>query len=167
MHELNRLAYLQAMGIESYVSRGQLAGAAVSQRLSVRQKRPPQERQAPVPQVAPVAREKPAREKPAMPQVEERARPAPAPDMRAPRAAQSRPVEHFSLAALVAGPYLWLEDLGGRPLAREQVQLVQGMALALAGGPIKPDVAQFDWPMHNNRQLDLGAAAASAETPWW
>jgi hypothetical protein len=64
-----------------------------------------------------------------------------------------------------------VEVLAGIPLAREQVQLVQAMASALqrrAGGStvVEPaaraDIAQFDWPMHNNQQLDLGRAAASA-----
>jgi hypothetical protein len=68
---------------------------------------------------------------------------------------------------------LWVEELQGIPLAREQVQLVQSMANALqqadGGQPSgqedvtsRPDIAQFDWPMHNNQQLDLGEAAARA-----
>jgi hypothetical protein len=97
-------------------------------------------------------------------------------DAAAPPEAHSAPISsettpRFSLITLVAGEWLWVEELQGMPLAREQVQLVQAMANALqrmmkgasadAGTP-KPDVAQFDWPMHNNRQLDLGPTAAGA-----
>ena len=35
MHELSRLAYLDAMGIDHYLSRSQLPGAAPTQRLAV------------------------------------------------------------------------------------------------------------------------------------
>ena len=85
--------------------------------------------------------------------------------------ARSTGVPRFSLATIVAGKWLWVEDLAGMPLAREQVQLVQAMAGALqniAGGATvatsgsKPDIAQFDWPMHSNEQLDLGTEAAGA-----
>jgi hypothetical protein len=55
-----------------------------------------------------------------------------------------------------------LEDIAGVPLAREQVMLMRAMAQALGAGQVKPQVAQFDWPMHNNAQLDLGAEAARA-----
>ena len=59
------------------------------------------------------------------------------------------------------------------PLAREQVQLVQAMAQALGGvqesagdaaqpARARPEVAQFDWPIHTNQQLDLGQEAARA-----
>ena len=54
------------------------------------------------------------------------------------------------------------------PLAREQVQLVQAMAQTLAGVDMPssavagPEIAQFDWPIHTNQQLDLGEEAALA-----
>ena len=35
MNELRRMAYLDALGIDAYVSRGQLPGAAVTQRLAI------------------------------------------------------------------------------------------------------------------------------------
>jgi hypothetical protein len=38
---------------------------------------------------------------------------------------------------------------GGQPSGQEDVTS-------------RPDIAQFDWPMHNNQQLDLGEAAAGA-----
>jgi hypothetical protein len=112
------------------------------------------------------------------------ARPGPDPDARIDNAvaapAQAREllprgaaVPRFSLTAIVAGDWLWLEELAGMPLTMEQVQLVQSMAQALLVlGRVtgtdavttlaRPDVAQFDWPIHTNRQLDLGAQAALA-----
>jgi hypothetical protein len=74
----------------------------------------------------------------------------------------------FSLVAITAGGWLWLEEMGGMPLATEQVQLVQAMAQAIgvAGNTrqekTRPEVAHFEWPIHTNRQVDLGEEAARA-----
>lgn len=71
----------------------------------------------------------------------------------------------FRLAALVAGQRLWVEDLGDLALAREQVELIGAIAAALLHPEVnvtRPVVAQFDWPMHGNQQLDLGAGEAAA-----
>lgn len=72
----------------------------------------------------------------------------------------------LNLAVLVAGRWLWLEDLEGRPLASEQVQLVRSMAHALGfaggAGPPEAEISRFDWPVHNNRQLDNSETAAKA-----
>lgn len=60
---------------------------------------------------------------------------------------------------------MWLEDLGDEALATEQLQLVVAIARALehgAGEAAEPAVTQFDWPLHDNRQLDLGADEAAA-----
>jgi hypothetical protein len=70
-------------------------------------------------------------------------------------------ITRFRIAAIQAGGWLWLEDLGDMPLAQEQVQLIAAMATAVCAGGGKPVVAQFDWPMHNNQQLDLGPEAAT------
>jgi hypothetical protein len=92
-------------------------------------------------------------------------------------AQQGTAAPRFSLVAIVAGDWLWLEELDGMPLTTEQVQLVQAMAQALVlrresgagAGPAaaqtdaaRPQVEQFDWPIHTNHQLDLGADAARA-----
>jgi hypothetical protein len=73
------------------------------------------------------------------------------------------------LIAIVAGDWLWLEELPDTLLSTEQVRLVQSMAQALllsqgqeSAAVTKPDVAQFNWPIHTNHQLDLGAEAARA-----
>lgn len=166
MHELTRLAYLEAMGVDAYVSRHQLAGAAPTHRLvpvapanAGPAATAPERPAMPSADPAPLAREKPAQEPPP-------AKPA---------AAAVSAANRFRLAAVVAGGVLWLEDLGDLPLAREQVQLIDAMSRALAlataragaaGPPAAdwqaPEPGQFDWPLHNNEQFDHGEEAAQA-----
>jgi hypothetical protein len=70
----------------------------------------------------------------------------------------------FSLAVVIAGGRLWVEDLAGSPLAREQVELIGAMAGALHHPRTlgeRPLVTQFDWPLHSNAQLDLGPDEAA------
>lgn len=155
------MAYLQALGIDSYVSRAQLPGAGPSRRLAI------------VPRAPGAAGEPPPASVPASsaPQALPDLEPAPRPQpVVAPPHPVSSPAVRFNLAATLAGPWLWLEDLGGQPMAAEQAALVGAMAGALllrAGDsrhplPLKPQVALFDWPLHNNRQLDNGQEAARA-----
>ncbi len=200
MNELRRMAYLDALGIDSYVSRSQLPGAAPTRRLALpsaatapgvaddavgMRVAPPPIR----PESKAVGRQQravvaAARTGDALP------RSAAAPGVATPGAVAPR----FTLVAMVAGDWLWIEELAGMPLTTEQVQLVQSMAQALlltrtavanvetrpvaprpdaappgwappgwaAPGRARPVVEQFDWPIHTNHQLDLGAAAAQA-----
>lgn len=171
MHELRRLAYLQALGAQSYVSRGQLRGAAPSRRLAI------------VP--APVSANAVPAANLAVPRigldvdlapVAPPTRQSPAPTTVKPEAV-SEPAPRFSLAVIVAEGWLWLEELGEGVLAREQVQLMQAMGRALAriqGGTKvdvsgsmqgrahgeRPEITQFNWPIHTNQQLDIGPDAA-------
>ena len=175
VNELSRLAYLHAMGIDNYISRFQLPGARKTQRLAVvsgpgtptspvpgagQREGSAATRTGGVPTIERIPVEQPRRE-------------SPRPRLVTPTTSGDSP-PRFSLATIVAGRWLWVEELQGIPLAREQVQLVQAMANALqqadGGQPSgqggvtspRPDIAQFDWPMHNNQQLDLGEAAARA-----
>ena len=185
MNELRRMAYLDALGIDSYVSRAQLPGAAVTQRLVI------------VAQPARTAPEKGGvdladtvsldtpRATPASPAAKEGftrpdfglgvAGPSAAAEPVREQSPANEPPPRFTLSAIIAGEWLWLEELDGMPLTTNQVQLVQSMTLALGrenagnnGGAAaaaqvgRPEVAQFDWPMHNNRQLDQGEEAARA-----
>src|SRR5262245_44605993 len=157
MQEQTRLAYLDALGLTSFVSRRALPGAAPIRRMSppcpapVNARRP-----APVPSVAGPTAEtvesRPVAERiPAMPRI---------------------PQCRFRLAVVAAGAWLWLEDLGELPLATEQVRLMTAMAHALqlasttAGenlpGQSRPAHFEFHWPMHQNSQLDNGEDAARA-----
>jgi len=172
MNELKRMTYLEALGIDSYVSRRQLPGAALTRRLAMVPSRP----------VAPAGKTE-VKGAPPIPTLEEVSSPAGSRRARIDSAEPSSPaqqaashqessVPRFSLTAIVAGNWLWLEELGDMPLTTEQVRLVQSMARAMslslgqgesvaaAGG--RPEVTQFDWPIHTNHQLDLGEEAARA-----
>ncbi len=182
MNELRRMAYLDAMGIDSYVSRGQLPGAAPTRRLAVVPVRtePASNPSPPVSKSAAAPAPAEAGEHLAQAQAALRTVPPITPpdeagtgeSPAAPRAAtegKRSTLPQFNIAAVVANGYLWVEEIGDRPLATEQVQVVQALARALArvvdreasaAGVGRPDVAMFKWPMHNNRQLDLGEEAA-------
>lgn len=167
MHELTRMAYLEAMGIDGYVSRHQLPGAAPTRRLAlvpvaatpVAKARPAMPDIDPGPSVRPVQ----------MPRLEESGRPGAASpgqeqvpaDLRQDASTQAV-IDRFSLVAMTVGGLLWVEELDQPVLATEQVKLVHAMARAVAGKVAAPLVQQFDWPLHNNRQLDLGEEAARA-----
>lgn len=159
MDELTRSRYLQALGTDVYISRGQLPGAAVTRRLAIVRPSPRALGQA-VP-------EKSAADIAAVPVKMPRLEAVPAPTAR--HAEPARPVDQgrgpeFSLVAISCGGWLWLEEQGNGDRLPDQLMLVQSMAQAL--GMITTDVAtrassaQFDWPIHNNRQLDQGQEAA-------
>lgn len=183
MNELRRMAYLEALGVDSYVSRTQLPGAAASRRLQI-VAAPVATASAPSP-ANPATPETagisipwdilPGEPANTVPQAATNTAVSSALPTRAPRQIESVP--RFSLAAIVAGDWLWLETLADSVLATEQVWLVKAMAQALASyaaysdaegaangqlASVQTDVAQFDWPIHNNQQLDLGAEAARA-----
>tara|TARA_R110002049_G_scaffold57581_22_gene157775 strand:- start:2727 stop:3449 length:723 start_codon:yes stop_codon:yes gene_type:complete len=172
MNELRRMAYLEALEIDSYVSRTQLPGAAVTRRLAI----VPTAEQIPAdtahPGLADVSddpRSGPQPEGFTRPDFDLGARKTQSEIEPPPQTSPSaEAVPRFSLSAIVAGSWLWLEELHGMPLATEQVHLVQAMAHALAlssgtGLPLsKPEMAQFDWPLHSNRQLDQGEESARA-----
>jgi hypothetical protein len=155
MNEPQRLSYLQAMGIDSYVSRAQLPGAAQTRRVAI-----VRELQAKTSIGPSTSTPVPSPSPPLMPQVDIRAdaKPTPsvAPTSHHPEVAAVR----FNLAAVFVGDVAWLESLDGRPLAREQVKLIHAMARAMRGDVAAPLIAQFDWPMHSSRQLDQGVDAA-------
>lgn len=173
MHELQRQAFLQALGIDSYVSRGQLPGAAPSRRLAlVRPATAPLSET--VGEVNSGRTASPAGKSPLPPldlaDSPRSARSSSRPERASKPLREAPPMVRMRIAAQVCGGYLWLEDLGDLPLASEQVALVAAMAHALSVATglgsdesiARPDLAQFDWPMHNNRQLDNSEEAARA-----
>ena len=171
--ELRRLAALEAMGIQAYISREQLPGAAVTRRLAV-------VRRAPAPEASPRVPEIPSGALQALkaggapsigqlPQIEATAHAPAATPRRAAAIAQPATLLRFSLAAVVAGGWLWLEEIEHSTMTPEQLQLVQAMVRALStaasardrdGQPASLEVEYFKWPLHNNRQLDQGEEAA-------
>lgn len=164
MNELSRMRYLDALGIENYVSRSQLPGAAATRRLVIVRSDPVLQE---IPAASPDLRSVPAPPAgmPDIPVLDEPrdagalGSPAPAGSVRPQRQDEAA---RFSLAAIFVGQIAWIEELGETPLAREQVQLVHAMARAVSGDVGRPDITQFDWPTHQNHQLDLGPEAARA-----
>lgn len=162
------MAYLAALGVESYVSRSQLPGAAVSRRLVAvpatgdrkSDPRPGTHNEGRLAPVVTSPRERPT------PQAREEGRsvsPVGAGRVTPGVADRCR----FTLVAIVAGGFLWLEELQDAPLAREQLLLVRAMARAMGtpgvSDPEPPaDVGQFTWPIHYNTQFDQGEEAARA-----
>lgn len=172
--ELRRMDYLQAMGIQTYVSRKQLPGAGATQRLAlVLGPATADSANSPEP-VAPKSKSRP--QLPTIDGLEKRTITAAQVTTQVTNSTTAAPppmaVDRFSLAIIIAGGVLWLEELSGPLLARDQVQLVQAMSRALlshgigsapaSGSGNAADVSQFDWPIHTNAQLDLGHEAACA-----
>ncbi len=77
-------------------------------------------------------------------------------------AAASPSISPFSIAAVSLGGWLWLEELPQRVVSRDQVHLMRAMVRALGLEEGELAVSQFDWPIHNNAQLDLTEEAARA-----
>ncbi|WP_460587327.1 hypothetical protein [Haliea atlantica] len=94
----------------------------------------------------------PAPETPAAPARDEAAIPAPL---------AAKPVR-FSLAIVHSADFLWLETLAAAGLSGPQRQLLAGMAAAVEGQAPELRETPFDWPLHDNPQLDRSAAAAAA-----
>ena len=151
MHELQRRAYLDAMGIPTFIARSQLPGAAPAVKLVRKREGVSSSKAETAPVRAPAIPDIALAAKPKTPKTEPRA------------AAEPTSRVEFSIAVVQTGDVLWLEALTqGQVLLREQVQLFQSMALAAGWGKHRPAVSQFTWPIHNNTQLDLGEEAAQA-----
>ncbi|MBE9538150.1 MAG: hypothetical protein IMF06_03660, partial [Proteobacteria bacterium] len=164
MHELKRRSYLDSMGIDSYISRGQLPGAAPTQRLVIN-------RRTAVPAIGaatPAVTGATPTESNAATAFREAANTVQAQlgggkTQSAPPAAERAPavaVPRFSIVAVIAGGFLWLEELSATSVSRDQVHLIRAIVKALALNDGELDVSQFDWPIHSNTQLDLGEDAA-------
>lgn len=173
MNELKRMAYLEAMGTDAYISRSQLPGAALTHRLAIVRGQPLAPPATPPGQGtgAGVDSKRPSASKPELPRIEiGQPSPGPAVAVTPVTSARAESVPAFSLAAVLTGDLLWLEELRGSPMSMEQLKLIQAMAYALGtldsptDGPgpdlLVPEVSQFNWPLHTNQQLDLGPEAA-------
>lgn len=185
MNEVMRTAYLEAMGVDSYISRAQLPGAAASQRLAIVDSSP--STPAKVASTIQAAIAPPLDLKQSQAELGGRvaATRAPAQDAavaHAPPNTSASNVPRFSLAAVVVGDWLWLEALGNMPLATDQVWLIKAMTKAMnivearqnpekfaqlqvdnaPQDTVRPDIAEFKWPIHNNQQLDQSIEAARA-----
>jgi hypothetical protein len=175
MHELTRLAYLDALEIETYVSRSQLPAAAPSRKLRiVRQPsvtgnpQPQMERveQAPIeaPMEAPARVASGAGALKASMQTEQPTAPAPAKTAaRASAAAEAPDIPVFSVLAVQLGGCYWLDEIPpGRNTGPDYLQLLQSICFALGWDTGNPALEQFNWPLSRGGSLDQGVSAARA-----
>lgn len=88
-------------------------------------------------------------------------KPAAAAEGKTAASAPAKPVR-FSLAVVQSAGFLWLETLVGAGLSAPQRQLLTGMAAAVEGRAPALREMPFDWPLHDNPQLDRSASAAAA-----
>jgi hypothetical protein len=157
---MQRLAYLDAIGIDSYISRAQLPAAAPSRRLRIvrpavpvgaEPEKPPSAVQDLLSDV--LRQDSPSVGSARKPSVS--AQPAAAVST----AADATPV--FSVSACFLAGYCWLSEVPrARELGAEYGQLLQAICLALGWDARSPVLERFDWPMGNSRQLDQGPEAA-------
>jgi hypothetical protein len=178
VNEIQRLAYLDVLGIDSYISRSQLPAAAPSRRLRVvrpAQARPAAQKLVPAPASAPeqlaasahrAARAAgPGTDIPATSQPLDTAPTAStaklAPEIDVEHTAVVEPPPIFSVSACYLGGRYWLDEVPrARELGDDYLVLLQGICIALDLDPGSAVLDRFDWPMHHNRQLDQGQEAA-------
>ena len=157
MNEISRLAYLDALGVESYVSRHQLPGARPIQRLRLvapKKVAPVETVPEPATNLRDIVADAPtqASVRPAGESVAPIRKKSPAAEI---------PV--FSVQASLLGQCLWLDAVPpGRELGAEYMQLLHAIchALGLEQGEAVSD--RFNWPMQPRGQLDQGEEAARA-----
>ena len=155
MNEFRRLAYLDALGVDSYVSRRQLPSAAPSPRLGLRRRQPAVEPAQARPGSAALSCS------PVMPQ--RSAAPAAPPVPAAPTAdlVETGPVPVFSVLASRLGGWYWLDEIPkGRQQGPEYLLLLQSICAALGLPYANPQLERFDWPIVGARQLDTTERAA-------
>jgi hypothetical protein len=164
MHELTRLAYLDAMGIDSYVPRGSLPAAAPSRHLQViRRALPGSDPERPAVPVAAPTGNASAQLKASLGVATERSRAGWVPADTGPAVPAQGTAEMpvFSLAAVGLGGWYWLDEIPpGRDLGHEYLQLLQAIAAALGMDAGQPVFEQFNWPLHTSTQLDRDEEAA-------
>ena len=161
--EMARRQALEAMGIDVYVSRYDLPGAAPSVRQRSVPVEPPVSTVVAAPEVM-VSTNNIARVADAAPASQvrsatgsERASPA-APGISASSVRSSEAVK-FSMLLASAGPFLWVEQLPDGLIRQDQLALINAMARALSSD-VSLRQQQFDWPMRGNAALSGDADSA-------
>ena len=157
--EMARRQALEAMGIDVYVSRYDMPGAAPAIRQRLVQKEPA---------------EVTTSDSPARAAKVHTASPSPAPRADSPTntertstpsqssgvsPATSTEAVTFSMLLASAGPFLWVEQLADGLLRQDQLALINAMARALSAD-VSVRQQQFDWPMRGNTALSGDAESA-------
>jgi hypothetical protein len=148
MHELTRLAYLDALGIETYISRSPLPAAAPSRKLRIVRQ--------PALAAAHAPERTPLRASPSAPLQ------APAPTA-PPELVTGAEIPVFSVLAVHLGGAYWLDEVPpGRSPGADYLQLLQSICFALGWDTAAPQLDQFNWPQARGSKLDQGVDAARA-----
>lgn len=157
--EMTRRQALQAMGIEVYVSRFDLPGAAPA----IRQRFTPVATPGPEPLAnaasAPHA-SNPDQSSTAAGRASQNSEQTPSQT-----SAGVKPVTHasdgveFSVLLASAGPFLWVEQLPDGLIRQDQLALINAMARAISS-EVSIRQQQFDWPMRSNTALGTDMESA-------
>ncbi len=161
MNEVQRLAYLEAMDIQTFVSRRNLPGAAPSRRFRIA-RLPASVAAAPTPPAAkervPAAKERP----PAaldLPELESKPKAAPA--AMAPTRPQATDTPVFTVAASEAGGWLWVDEIpAGRDPGQDYGPLLGAICQALGLAEQAPQVQLFNYPVAAGAALAGGVDEA-------
>ncbi len=165
--EVVRLIYLDAIGVDSYLSLGQLPGAAPTRRLVLPTPVPAQAQPAGQPGHAALTPHQ-SNTSPGTATSEllgvATGRPTTTPSEQpaAPEAEGAAEIDRFSLVTLQMAGWLWLEQTAAGDPGEAYWQLASAIGQALAGPKCQLERGRFDWPLHRSTQLDAGADAASA-----
>lgn len=138
--EMARRSGLQAMGIPSLVSVGDVPGAKPSVRKLIPNQEPIAER--------PVASAEVARRDIPRSPISETipATPETGTEIKAQPVEKKSESVQFSMLLVAAGPFLWVEQLADGLIRQDQVALVAAMARAVSGSSVSVNHQQFDWP---------------------
>jgi len=170
-HEQRRRFLLQQLGITPLISRPHIPGAATS-RLFAPTEAPP---------VKPVVQDRPSQShSPSDSNAQSTlaalkqavastgnvvTTPSPGHDGQVTPTVRTEMAEAISFSLLIAstGPFLWVEHLPDALITREQLQLLQAIALTIVGPDTQLGHRQFDWPLVETPQIpkDLVTARQS------
>ena len=157
--EMARRQALEAMGIDVYVSRYDMPGAAPAVRQRLVQADAAEVVSSDIPARAAMAST--ASTAPA-PRAEwsTNTEPTPTPSQSSGASpAKSTETVTFSMLLASAGPFLWVEQLADGLLRQDQLALINAMARALSAD-VSVRQQQFDWPMRGNAALSGDAESA-------
>ena len=157
--EMARRQALAAMGIDVYVSRYDMPGAApaVRQRLAQVKATENVSSDSSAPE-AKVKRVNPTRAPRADLSINTECTSTPSQSSGVSPAKSSEAVT-FSMLLASAGPFLWVEQLADGLLRQDQLALINAMARALSAD-VSVRQQQFDWPMRGNTALSGDAESA-------
>jgi hypothetical protein len=163
--ESTRLHYLDAMGIDSWVSRVALPGAASSRRKRVMR------RPASVSAVTAPASDTPAagpallrssiQKNVTVPRAAAKPAEIPVAEPAAEASSSDSPAVIFSVSVAFMGGWYWIDEVPrGRETGADYSQLLQAIGSALGWSPAAVTVERFDWPLQGASRLDPGLETA-------